>query len=57
MVRWHHQLNGHEFDETLGESGGQRRLTCYSPWGCKIRHDLVTKQQQQPDAKEGEVVC
>ena len=23
MIGWHHQLNGHEFDETLGENGGQ----------------------------------
>jgi len=24
MVRKHHQLNGHEFEETSGDSGGQR---------------------------------
>ena len=31
-----------------GKSHGQRSLAGYSPWGCKrIRHDLVTKQQQQ----------
>ena len=35
MVRQHHGLSGHEFEQTLGESGGKRRLTCYSPWGCK----------------------
>ena len=23
MVRWHHRLNGHEFEQILGESGGQ----------------------------------
>ena len=26
MVGWHHQLNGHEFEQTLGDSEGQRRL-------------------------------
>ena len=26
MVRWHHQLNGHEFEQTLGESEGQGSL-------------------------------
>ena len=26
MVRWHHQLNGHEFEQTLGDSGGQGSL-------------------------------
>ena len=35
IVRWHHQLNGHESEQTLGDSGGQRSLTCYSPWGRK----------------------
>ena len=24
MVRWHHRLNGHEFEQTPGDSGGQR---------------------------------
>ena len=35
MVGWHHQLNGHEFDQTLGDSEGQASLACYSPWGRK----------------------
>ena len=35
IVRWHHQLNGHESEQTFGDSGGQRSLTCYSPWGRK----------------------
>ena len=35
MVGWHHQLNGHEFEQTPGDSGGQRSLACYSPWDCK----------------------
>ena len=35
MVGWHHQLNGHEFEQTLGDSGGQRSLVCCSPWGCR----------------------
>ena len=32
MVGWHHQLNGREFEQTLGDSG-QRSLVCCSPWG------------------------
>ena len=28
MVGWHHQLNGHEFEQTPGDSGGQRSLMC-----------------------------
>ena len=35
MVGWHHQLSGHEFEQTLGESEGKGRLPCCSPWGCK----------------------
>ena len=35
MVRHHHQLNGPESEQTLGNSGGQRNLECCSPWGRK----------------------
>ena len=33
MVGWHHQLNGHEFEQTPGDSGGQRSLACCSSRG------------------------
>ena len=35
MVGWHHQLNGHEFEQTPGDSEGQGCLVCYSSWGHK----------------------
>ena len=35
MVGWHHQLNGHEFEQTLKVSDGQGTLACCSPWGPK----------------------
>ena len=35
MVGWHHRLNGHEFEQTPGDSEGQRGLACCSPWGLK----------------------
>ena len=35
VVGWHHCLNGHEFEQTLGDSEGQGSLVCYSPWGHK----------------------
>ena len=35
MVGWHHQLDGHEFECTLGVGDGQGGLVCCSPWGCK----------------------
>ena len=42
MVAWHHQLNGHEFEQTLGDGEGQGSLGCCSPWGCK---ELDTTEQ------------
>ena len=38
------QFNGHEFEETLGDSGRQRRLVCCSPWGCRLGRDWATEQ-------------
>ena len=35
MVRCHHQLNGHKFELTLGDSEGLGSLVCGSPWGHK----------------------
>ena len=32
---WHHQLNGHEFEQTPGDSEGQGSLVCSTPWGRK----------------------
>ena len=35
MVGWHQPLNGHEFEQALGDGEGQGGLVCCSPWGCK----------------------
>ena len=35
MVGWHRLLNGHEFEQTQGESEGQGSLACCSPEGRK----------------------
>ena len=35
MVGWHHRLDGHEFEQTLGDSEGQGSLACCSPWARK----------------------
>ena len=50
MVGWHHRLNGHEFEQALGDTEGQRSLACHSAWSCRVRHNLVTEQQQQGTA-------
>ena len=35
MFEWHHRLNGHEFEQALGDGEGQGSLECNSPWGHK----------------------
>ena len=35
IVGWHHQLNGHEFEQAPGDGDGQGSLVCYSPWDHK----------------------
>ena len=35
MVGLYHRLNGHEFEQTPGDSEEQGSLACCSPWGCK----------------------
>ena len=34
-THWHHRLNGHESEQTLGGSEGQGSPACLSPWGCR----------------------
>ena len=36
IVGWHHQLNGHEFDQMPRNSERKGSLVCYSPWGCNV---------------------
>ena len=45
MVGWHHQLNGHEFEQALGVGEGQGSLVCCSPWGRK-ELDMTEPQQR-----------
>ena len=35
MVGYHHQLNGNESEQALGDSEEQGSLACCSTWGCK----------------------
>ena len=35
MVGWHHQLDGHKFEQTQGDGEGQGSLACCSPWSHK----------------------
>ena len=40
MVGWHHWLNGHEFEQTLGVSDRQRSLACYNSW-CRSQTQMT----------------
>ena len=48
MVGWHHRVNGHEFEQTLGDSEGQGSLVFCSPWG---RKESVTTERLNNKAK------
>ena len=48
MVGWHHQLNGHDFKQTLRDSEGQGSPVCCSPWDGRVGYYLATEQQQMP---------
>ena len=39
--------SGREFEQTLGDSGGQSSLVCYSSQGRRVGHDLASEQQHQ----------
>ena len=45
MVGWHHQLSGHEFEQTLGDGDEQGSLVCCHPWGHKELDMTVAEQQ------------
>ena len=49
IVGWHHQLDGHEFEQALGDGEGQGSLACCSPRGHK---ELDTTEQLKHSNKE-----
>ena len=44
MVGWYHRLNGHEFEQTWGDSDVQRSLICCSSWDRKESDNSVAEQ-------------
>ena len=63
---WHHRLNGHEFEQALGDGDGQGSLMCCSPWGHKeldmtewlnnhLRASQVVLVVKSPPANEGDM--
>jgi len=58
MVGWHHQLDGHEFEQALGVVDGQGSLACCSPWGRK-EFDMtkwLNWSQKKKKARENSIV-
>ena len=51
MVAWHHQLDGHEFEQAPGVGDGQGSLVCCSPWSHRDGHDIVTEQKKYSGGK------
>ena len=45
MVGWHHQLNGHEFEQAPGDGDGQGSLVCWSTGSKRVGHNWETEQQ------------
>ena len=57
MVGWHHWLNEHEFEQTLGDGEWQGSLVCCSPWGSqRVGRDWTTEQQQMYNAYQDVVI-
>ena len=58
MVGWHHQLDGHEFEQALGVGDGQGSLVCCSPWGQKESDttELTILSQSAEKAMMGQAV-
>ena len=48
MVGWHHRLNGHEFEQTVGDSErtGKPCMPSWSMGSQRAGHGLATEQQQ-----------
>ena len=53
MAGWYHRLNGHEFEQTQGDSEGQGSLVCCSPWDHEELDIMIEYQQQTSGSRRG----
>ena len=54
MVRQHHRLNGHESEQTLGDSEGKESLAYCSPWDAETEQmNITTKLDSQQSGDTG----
>ena len=56
MVVWHHQLDGHEFEQTLEDGEGQESLLCCSPWAHK-ESDMTERLNNNKKYGADEPIC
>ena len=49
MVRWYHQVNGHELEQASGDGEGQGSLMCCSPWGHEESERLNKNNKRSQD--------
>ena len=56
MVGWHYRLNGHEFEQTQGDSEEQGSLVCCSPWGHK-ELDVTEQWNNNKKRRETAMMC
>ena len=56
MVEWHHQLDGHEYEQAPGIVDGQDSLMCCSLWGCK-ESDMIEKLKNNNKCETGGLAC
>ena len=56
MVGWHHQLSGHEFGQSLGDSEGQGSLASYSSWGSK-ESDMTQQLNDNNNKQREQAAC
>ena len=52
-MRWLDRLNGHEFEQTAGDSEGQGSLACCSPWG----HKELDATEQLNNTNQYKIKC
>ena len=59
MAGWHHQLNRHESEQTLGDRGGQGSLAYCSSWGRRVGHNFNnwTPPQSRIPKRVSEKLC
>ena len=57
MVGWHHRLNGHETEQTPGDSEGQGSLARCSPWGGKEQYAAEQLNNRKGRENPARLLC